>query len=163
MKQEMHVDLVDIETLIPDPNNANTHDDKNLSSIRGSIKQFGIVEPLVVRKQNNVVIGGNGRLTVLKQLGYKEIPVHYVDVDDQKAKALGIALNRTSELSTWDMDILGVQLQELREFGFDIGEIGFDIDDFKTSDFEPVSEEDQGKLDEKKKIICPACDHEFTT
>ena len=133
----MQIDHVDIDLLIPDPDNANTHDEKNLKAIRGSIKQFGVVEPLVVRRQNNVVIGGNGRLTVLKQLGHTEVPVHYVDLDDQKAKALAIALNRTSELSEFNTDVLMKQLKELQNSDFDIGEIGFDAEDIQF-DVPPV-------------------------
>jgi ParB-like chromosome segregation protein Spo0J len=133
----MQIDSVDIDLLIPDPDNANTHDEKNLKAIRGSIKKFGMVEPLVVRRQNNVVIGGNGRLAVLKELGHAEAPVHYVDLDDQKAKALGIALNRTSELSKFDTDVLMKQLKELQDSDFDIGDIGFDAEDIKF-DVPPV-------------------------
>jgi 16S rRNA G966 N2-methylase RsmD len=117
---------VDIDLLIPDPNNARKHDKKNIDAIIGSLKKFKQVEPLVVRRQNNVVIGGNGRLEAMKQLGYKEVVVHYVDFDDQKSKALALALNRTSELATWDMDVLGTTLQGLREDDFDLGSIGFD-------------------------------------
>lgn len=133
----MQIDSVDIDLLIPDPDNANTHDEKNLKAIRGSIKKFGMVEPLVVRRQNNVVLGGNGRLTVLKELGHTEAPVHYVDLDDQRAKALAIALNRTSELSRFDTDVLMKQLKDLQDSDFDIGEIGFDAEDIQF-DVPPV-------------------------
>lgn len=149
----MKIENVDIELLIPDPNNANTHNEKNLAAIRGSIKQFDVVEPLVVRRQNNVVVGGNGRLVVLKELGYKTVPVHYVDFDDQKAKALALALNRTSELSEWNMDILGATLQELNEFDFDIGEIGFDLGEFALD--KPEGNEGSGVSEYTDKIEAP--------
>lgn len=125
----MKIEQVDIELLTPDPNNARKHDQKNLSAIRGSIKQFDVVEPLIVRQSNNVVIGGNGRLAVLKELGHKIVPVHYVDFDDQKSKALALALNRTAELADWDNDILVEQLRDLK-IDIDVGEIGFDVNDF---------------------------------
>lgn len=134
---DLKTESVDIDLLIPDPDNANTHDEKNLKAIRGSIKQFGVVEPLVVRRQNNVVIGGNGRLQVLKELGHATVPVHYVDFDDQKAKALALALNQSAKTSTFDTDILTKQLKALADMDFDIGEIGFD--DFKF-DIEPPTE-----------------------
>jgi len=75
---------VSIQTLVSDPNNARLHNEKNLNAIKGSIKKFGVVEPLVVRRANNQVIGGNGRLSVLKELGYKQVPVNYVDVDEKQ-------------------------------------------------------------------------------
>lgn len=119
--------LVDIETLIPDPNNERRHDEKNLKAIRNSLKQFGQVEPLIVRRQNNIVIGGNGRLEAMKAIGLTEAVIHYVDFDELKSKALRVALNRTSELASWDEAMLGNTLQELREHDFDLDELGFDI------------------------------------
>jgi hypothetical protein len=141
-------ELVDIETLTPDPHNARKHGDKNLASIRGSIKQFGVVEPLIVQRKNNVVIGGNGRLEVLKQLGFKEVPVHYVDLDDTKAKALALALNKTAELAEWDDEILKQTLDALLNEGFEVEDIGFDIDDIPGLGGD-------GKPDYTKKIEAP--------
>jgi hypothetical protein len=133
----MKVVDVDIETLIPDPENARTHDDKNLAAIRGSIKQFDVVEPLVVWKKNNVVLGGNGRLDVMKKMGFKTAPVHYVDLDDKKAKALALALNRTAELADWNMDRLKEQLAEIDDpelIGFDEDFVKFDDDPTSTAE-----------------------------
>jgi len=132
----MDIVEVDIEALIPDPENARTHDDKNLAAIRGSIKQFDVVEPLVVQRRNNIVLGGNGRLEVMKAMGFKTAPVHYVDLDDKKAKALALALNRTAELADWNMERLREQLAEIDEpeligFGDDFGKIEEDDFNFK--------------------------------
>lgn len=107
--------MVDVEILIPDPENARKHSNKNLAAIRGSIKKFGIVEPLIVRRQNNVVIGGNGRLQVLHEIGIKKVPVHYVDMDDLKAKALSLALNRTAELAEWEDLISSINKSKLSD------------------------------------------------
>ena len=139
----MEIDRVDIDILITDPDNARKHDEKNIKAIIGSLKKFDQVEPLVVRRQNNVVIGGNGRLEAMKKMGMTEVSVHYVDLDDQKAKALALALNRTSELATWDDDILGKALQTLQEDGFDIGDIGFDVGDWDTPEKEGLSDPDE--------------------
>ena len=136
----MQVVDVDIEALIPDPENARTHDDKNLAAIRGSIKQFDVVEPLVVQRSSNIVLGGNGRLEVLKSLGHKTVPVHYIDIDDKKAKALALALNRTAELAGWDMERVKEQLAEIDDPGL----IGFD------DDFGKIEEDDDFKFKEPK-------------
>lgn len=122
----MKIEIVKIEDLVSDPDNARIHDEKNLNAIKGSINQFGIVEPLIVQRGTNLIIGGNGRLEVLKTIGVGEVPVHYVDLDEKKTKALSLALNRAGELAGWDMDILGPQLHALREDDFDLTEIGFD-------------------------------------
>lgn len=144
---------VDIESLIPDPENARTHDEKNLAAIRGSIKQFDVVEPLVVWKKNNVVLGGNGRLEVMKKMGFKTAPVHYVDLDDKKAKALALALNRTAELADWNMDRLKEQLAEIDDPEL----IGFD-EDFVKFDDDPSSTPEQ---DEKEDDVPDVDDNPY--
>jgi DNA modification methylase len=96
-----------------DPSNARTHDKKNLGAIRSSLEHFGQVEPVVVQKSSGRVIGGNGRVAVLREMGATEVDVVEVDIDDVNATALGIALNRTAELADWDEDVLGQLLATL--------------------------------------------------
>lgn len=152
------VEMVDIESLIPDPDNARKHDDKNLSAIRSSIKQFDVVESLVVRRKDNVVIGGNGRLTVLKELGFKKVPVKYVDFDDTKSRALSIALNRTAELAEWDDEVLSKTLDALLNEGFEVEDIGFDIDDIPGTGKEEIKE---AKDTETEFLVVIECDNEI--
>ena len=105
----MKIVTVDIETLHLDKNNARIHNQRNLEAIGGSIDEFGQVEPLVVQKSTGRVIGGNGRLEVLRKQGAQTVEIVEVDLDDKKSTALGLALNRTAELADWDT----VTLQEL--------------------------------------------------
>jgi ParB-like chromosome segregation protein Spo0J len=109
----MNVRLAKLSELHQDPSNARKHEEKNLDSIAGSLKTFGQVEPLVVQKSTGKVIGGNGRLEVMKRDGLSECHIVEVDVDDTQATALGIALNRTSELAAWDDDTLAKLLESL--------------------------------------------------
>ena len=50
----------------------------------------------------------------MKQLGWDECDVVELDVDDLTATSLGIALNRTADLATWNDETLAKLLQELR-------------------------------------------------
>lgn len=98
----MQLRLAPLDELKPDPKNARAHGEENLEAIERSIRSFEQVEPLVVQKGTGVVIGGNGRLEVMKKMGLTECWVVEVDVDDDRARALGLALNRTAELAEWD-------------------------------------------------------------
>ncbi len=93
---------VPIQSLHLDPANARSHGTENLDAIEGSLCRFGQAEPLVVQKSSGRVIGGNGRLVAMKKLGWTECDIVELDLDDLQATALGIALNRTSELASWD-------------------------------------------------------------
>jgi DNA modification methylase len=120
---------ININELINDPTNARTHDEKNLKAVMKSIKKFGQVEPLVVNKKNNQVIGGNCRLVAMKKLGFESVSVHYVDFNDKESKALAIALNRTAELAGWDNEELDKQLKDMDE---ELRNIAFE--DYKFED-----------------------------
>jgi len=90
-----------------------------------SIETFGLVEPLVVRRSDNLVIGGHQRLEAGKALGLTKVPVVFVDVTEEEAKALNLALNRIQ--GQWDLPKLGELLEELRDLPeLDITLTGFD-------------------------------------
>ena len=122
----LEIKRVAIDSLTPDPQNARTHGGTNLSAIRASLKTFGQVEPLVVQRGTGRVIGGNGRLEVLRSDGATEVDVVEVDVEDDGARALGVALNRTGELASWDGDQLRALIDSVALDGFSFDDIGLD-------------------------------------
>ena len=116
-----------IEDLVPDPENPRSHSKYNVDAIRASIETHGQVEPLVVQKSSKQIIGGNARFSVLKDIGYEDVDVVLLDIDDAKARALSISLNRTGELATWDEDNLAKALEGLQGLDdFDFDSLGFD-------------------------------------
>jgi hypothetical protein len=123
--EPLTVRRVRLDDLHADPANTNTHDELNLRTIRDSLREFGQVEPLVVHKGTNKVIGGNGRLTVMRDLGITEADVVDFDGDNVRATALGIALNRTAKTSTFDDTALSETLRALQSEDFPIEAAGF--------------------------------------
>ncbi len=79
-----------------------------INGLSSSIKKFGLVDPIIVNKapnRLNVVIGGHFRLKVTKDLGFKEIPVVYVNIPDiEKEKELNLRLNKN--VGEWDWELL---------------------------------------------------------
>jgi DNA modification methylase len=112
---QLTIRRVPIASLNLDPANARLHPDTNLDAITASLKRFGQAEPLVVQAGTSRVIAGNGRLVAMKKLGWTECDIVELDVDDLKATALGIALNRTAELAEWDEPVLAKLLEELKK------------------------------------------------
>lgn len=117
--------MVPIGSILIDPNNANTHDRRSIDGIKGSIAKFGQVDPLLVRKATGVLIGGEGRLTAMQELGFTEVEARFLDVDQTTATGLALALNRTQQLSRFDDAIVVAQLQALEADGFDVGSLGW--------------------------------------
>ena len=118
----MEVRNISIKALIPYDRNTKKHDKTQINNVAESIKQYGFVQPIVIGK-NNVVVIGHCRLLAAKQLKMKEVPCVCVDdLTEEQVKALRIVDNKSNE-SEWDFDILPDELAELdlNDFDFDFG------------------------------------------
>jgi len=169
------IEVVPLSGLTEDPRNARKHPVINLASIKASLVQFGQVEPLVVQKSTGRVIGGNGRLQVMRDLGWMSAQIIRLDVDDRKALALGIALNRSAETAEWNRSQLSDILQEIDEEADGLlASTGFDKDDIAklcsaaektasdaTRAATVATREVTFTAREGKKTTCPNCGHEF--
>ena len=111
--------------LIPYENNTKTHPPEQVDRIAESIKRFGWQQPIVVDR-DNVVIIGHGRLMAAKQLMLDTVPVVYADnLTEEEAQALRLADNKTNE-SPWDLGKLEEELAALSIAGIDMTAFGFD-------------------------------------
>ena len=105
--------------------------DAEFEKLKRSIEHFGYIDPIIVNKRNMVVVGGHQRLKVLKELGYTDIDVVYVDLNDTDEKALNIALNKIS--GDWDAEKLEDLLRDISlDTDFDIELTGFDLPEVDT-------------------------------
>ena len=121
----MKIHKVPINSLISPEWNPRQITDEELTKLETSLKEFGYIEPIIVNDVNNHIVGGNQRCKALKQLGYDEVDVVYVHIEDlAKEKACNVALNKIS--GDWDNDKLRVVLEEIELSPFDISLTGFD-------------------------------------
>lgn len=105
--------------------------DKEYELLKKSIKEFGYVEPIIVNDKTGNIVGGHQRLAVLKDLGYTDVEVVHVELDDAREKALNIALNKIS--GSWDADKLEDLLRDIKENSdLDIELTGFDLGELET-------------------------------
>lgn len=118
--------------------------DAEYEKLKRSIQEFGYVEPVIWNKRTGTVVGGHQRLKVMKDLGYEEVDCVVVDLDEQKEKALNIALNKIS--GEWDEGLLASLLKDLDNNGYDITFTGFDLAEaqelFGSGSFENVHEDE---------------------
>ena len=80
----------------PNPNQPRTHfDESALAELAESIRENGVLQPLLVRKkgQNYEIIAGERRYQASKLAGLDEVPVIIKDVDDQKMMELALIEN----------------------------------------------------------------------
>lgn len=155
-----------IDELIPYARNPRKNDD-SVSAIAASIKEYGWTQPIVAA-EDGTIIAGHTRLKAAKLLGLETVPVYTPKKwTDEQAKAYRIADNKLAELSGWDVDLLKLELSELTDLGAGRLSLGFDEHELKSLldgvNFEPGTEDDQGKLDElaPKMVQCPHCHEKF--
>ena len=160
----MDVRNISVKDLIPYKRNTKKHDKTQINNVAESIKQYGFVQPIVIDKDNVVVIG-HCRLLAAKQLKMKEVPCVCVeDLTEEQVKALRIVDNKSNE-SPWDLDILPDELADLDFSGFDF-DFGFD-DEEETVTSEPkeatgaVEYGTEDFSDEKFECECPRCGFKF--
>ena len=118
----MNIQQISINDLKPYPQNAKKHPSEQVEHIANSIREFGFQQPIVVDKDNVVVIG-HGRLLAAKKLNMDSVPcVRADDLTDEQIKALRLADNKTNE-SEWDFDLLDTELSDIEidmeQFGFE--------------------------------------------
>lgn len=116
--------------------------------LKESIKRFGVVDPLLANEfegRKNILIGGHFRFTVLQELGYKEVPVVYINIPElEKEKELNIRLNKNQ--GEFDLDLLA-EFDEafLGDLGFDSEELDSIFDEEDTDGIFDLNKE-LGKL-----------------
>ena len=126
-------EMIDIALLKPYKKNTKRHDQTQIDNVAESIRKFGFVQPFVIDKNNEVVIG-HCRLLAAQKLGIKELPCVRVDyLTAAQVKALRILDNKLNE-SEWDLDFLNEELPEIDLTGFDV-DFGLDIEEAKYQDY----------------------------
>lgn len=99
--------------------------DPEFEKLKSSIENFGYVELIVVNAaNNNTVISGHQRLSVLKSLGKTEAECVIVEMDADNEKALNVAMNKVS--GDWDNEKLALVISDLQGADFDVSLTGFD-------------------------------------
>lgn len=130
-----NVELFEVAKLVPYERNAKKHPPEQISALAAMIKANGWTQPIVVDR-NNVIIVGHGRRMAALQLGLKRVPViKRADLSDDEVKAMRLADNRVTS-TDYDGDMIKIELSELSGAEFDMTLTGFSDKelDFLTAD-----------------------------
>lgn len=102
-------------------------DEESRKRLKKAMKEYGLVQPLILNKRTGTLVSGHQRLSILDE-DYKnkdyQIEVAVIDVDEKTEKRLNVQLNNASMMGDFDID-------KLQDLALDIG-----IDDLGFSDAE---------------------------
>ena len=124
----MEVTNKHIDLLIPYAKNARVHDDAQIAQLAGSIKEFGFNNPILIDKDNGI-IAGHGRVMAARKLGLTEVPTILLDhLNETQRKAYILADNRIAINSTWDNEMLSLELMDIKD-DVSLAMLGFNVDE----------------------------------
>jgi DNA modification methylase len=103
---------VAIDDLRPDPANPRRISDAQVEALTRSIKEYGFVQPVLARSEDKAVIGGHQRLIAARRLGYKTVPVTFLDITLEQARLLNLGLNKIS--GDWDQELQARLIADLK-------------------------------------------------
>ncbi len=129
---------VKLSDIRPYEKNAKIHGREQLEKLKGSIQEFGFVNPCLIDRDYNL-IAGHGRVMAAEELGMETVPCVFVEgLTDEQRRAYILADNKLAELAEWDDVLVASELAELAEVGFDISLTGFEM---QAVDLEDVEDE----------------------
>jgi len=120
-KEKIKIEHVPINLLKESAYNPRILTDKQERDLTKSIKKFQLIDPIIANKHKGreyIVISGHQRLKVARKLGYKMVPVVFVDLTLRKEQCLNLTMNRVS--GEWDWEMLKeFDIETLLDTGFD--------------------------------------------
>lgn len=141
----MNIVYKGLDEIRPYPNNPR-HNDDAVDAVAKSIREFGFKVPIIIDR-DGTIIAGHTRYKASMRLGLTEVPCIIADdLTEDQVKAFRLADNKVAERSTWDFDMLAIELDEI---SLDMSQFGFDIqvedpaieiieDDIPASPADPV-------------------------
>ncbi|NLY37331.1 MAG: DNA modification methylase, partial [Tissierellia bacterium] len=147
----MKIEKLKTKNLIPadyNPRKDLKAGDPEYDKLKQSIEEFGYVEPIIWNKTTGRVVGGHQRLKVLLDMGVTEVDCVVIEMDEDKEKALNVALNKIS--GDWDKDKLMLLITDLQGVDFDVSLTGFDaaeLDELFKDSLKEGIEDDEFDVD----------------
>lgn len=128
--------------------------------LKRQIQKHGIFKPLLVFRESDgyVTLGGNMRLQAMRELGHLDVLVTVIEPDSEQEK-LEISLADNDRAGYYDESALLANFADFPAFPYDDYKVDFSEPMLLRFDYKPI--ENDVRLDEKTKVKCPECGHEF--
>ena len=170
-----HSAIVDIETVVPNPKNDNSHSEYQIDLLSRFIKHRGWRAPITISNRSGFIVRGEGRYLAARHAGWREVPVDYQDYLNEAEELADLkADNRINDFSRPDPEKEKGLLSDLLEQGYDMDIVGYTPDDlaalleevdldkfFESSITSPPPERDTIDPTTPKTIVCPLCGGSF--
>ena len=151
------------DQLLAHPLNFRVHPKPQEDALAGVLTEVGIVQNIIVNERTGHLIDGHLRVSLALRQNQPTVPVTYVDLSPEEEALILATLDPISAMAASDADKLRRLLDDVSTGDAALMAMLSDLaeDAGVVPDFVPVGIDEQGRLDEKAKITCPECGHEF--
>jgi len=141
--------------------NNKIHNEKQISLLMESIKEYGFNSPVII-DINNTLIAWHWRVEAAKKLWLNEIPVIVKNnLTNKQIKKYRLLDNKIAELATNNIEAIQFELEELQDLEMD--ELFINITETEDIDFDNIeSNEDRSSSDRTREVECPHCWDKFS-
>ena len=153
----MQITEIPINDVQPHPLNPRKGD---VSAIEASIRENGFYGFIVVQPTTSYILKGNHTWRALRRLGYKTVPVHFLDCDDAQAERVLLADNKVSDMGSYDEKRLLAILDIHSKRTGTVEGTGYEQDDLLRL-HRRYSGEKKDKKTDRPRQVCPHCGHRF--
>lgn len=125
----IQIERIGVEALIPYVRNSRTHSDAQVAQIAASIREFGFTNPVLVDEANGI-IAGHGRVLAARKLKMPDVPaIRLSHLTEAQKRAYVIADNKLALNAGWDIELLRLEINDLRGLEFDVALTGFSTEE----------------------------------
>jgi hypothetical protein len=154
-----------LDNILFNPRNWRIHPLNQQDALKGVLEEVGWVQQVIINKRTGNLIDGHLRCQLAAREGNKTIPVLYVDIDEAEEELVLATLDPIAGLAATDKAKLDKLFQDINSDNENVQKLISEIAENEgiiPPDFQPVGIDEQGRLDQKAKVICPECGCEFT-
>lgn len=158
----MKLEKINFSDIQPNEYNPRKISKDEKQSLIHNLKEFGLVDPIIINLKNNHIIGGHQRYEALKEIYGNKTQKHQLNLiklgdigwvfedkkltvtDQTHEKTLNISLNKIS--GEWDYDKLSELFEEIDKEQYNIELTGFDSFEIEQIKVPPTLKEEFEKI-----------------
>lgn len=144
-----NIELVDIDSIVPNPKNANRHSIEQIKRLEKLIKYQGFRNPLIVSNRTGFLVVGHGRLEAAKNLGIEKLPVIKQDFESEAQEyAYLVSDNEIARWAELDKQAVYDEIEKMPELNIELLAIeDFNLEKENKKEDKPVNLSFEYKLE----------------
>lgn len=148
------------DQLLANPQNYRMHPKRQQDALAGALNELGWIQDVIVNQTTGNLIDGHLRVSLALRNGEATVPVKYVELTEAEEKLALATFDPLTALAETDAEILDGLLRDVQTADADLMDMLSELAEdagIIPPDFQPVSMDEQSRLDQLDPVYCPHC------